>query len=157
MEWTPAHLTSAVDPLRADRPFCVTKFAAACNAAGTIDPVRVLASQVSCGIYLLPRLDNATTEINLRLLRVLRELGDVSEVLERIQADGRIDSDEGRSALAQMRELLEAVVSLQAAISEASHEAAPGPSSPARVAAPARATPARMTLPTPVAADRKGA
>ena len=90
----------------------------------------------------------ATTEINLRLLRVLKELGDVSTVLERIQLDGRLDSDEGRQALEQLRELLEAVVALQAAIAEASREAAPLPS---------RAAAARMTLPAPERADRRRA
>lgn len=135
-----AYWTAAVDVVRKDRPFPADAIAPLLLAAGTVEPLRYLGAELRCGIFPLPSLGGAQTEINLRLLRVLKELGDVSEVLERIQMDGKLDSDEGRLAIEQLRELLEAVVALQAAIAEASREAVMTRPLPARMQLPAAAT-----------------
>lgn len=123
LQWPLHRLIAAVDPARLDRPLPVEAFAPVLRATDQLGPFRFLAMDLKHGIFALPTVGAAQTEINLRLLRVLKELGELSAKLEVIQADGRIDSDEGRQALDELRDLLEAVIALQAAIAEASREA----------------------------------
>jgi hypothetical protein len=91
----------------------------------------------------LPSLASGHTDITSKLLRVLQELGDVSAALERSLADWQLDSAEGRGLLQKMREFLEAVIALQAVISEASKEAVMTRPTPARMGLPVAVQPAR--------------
>lgn len=132
-----AYWIAAVDPQRGDRPFPVADLERLLMTAGTVMPLRFLATRVGWGLFALPTSATTGSPINQRVLRVLKELGELSAVLEQIQADGRVESAEGARAIRELREVFEELVGLEAEIATAAQLPTGKPAA------------ARMTLPRP--------
>jgi hypothetical protein len=143
--WTYAKLLAVVDPLRGDRLFPAAKLEAAIVSAGGLLPLRFLAGRVGCGVFTLPTSTGAGRAIQQRLLRVLKELGELSGSLERYLADERLDSDEALQAIRELRQVSEELVGLEA---EIQHEA--------KLSVVVKPAAARMALPASAALAKAG-
>lgn len=107
--------------------------------ATNLEPLRWLAQQMGCSVVQLPSVPSSTGDVSARFLKVVEELGQDSAAITRALSDGEITGSEGQTIAAELRDTIEALLSVEAAV----------------LAKVTRPVPARMNLPEPAAVRRR--
>lgn len=110
------------------------------QATGRRRPLCSLASEFGSAVVALPTTTPGNDDIRDRFLVAVEELGQDSAVIQRALGDGEITPSEGRDIAAELRDTIDALLAVEAAV----------------LARVERKTPAKMALPT-VQADRRRA
>lgn len=110
------------------------------QATGSRHPLCELASAMDCAIVALPTAPVGNDDIRDRFMRVVDELGQDSAVIQRALGDGEISPSEGRDIVAELRDTIEELLRVEAAVL-------------ARVQQKPSAL--RMSLPTPAAVEKR--
>lgn len=90
-------------------------------------------------VIALPSRTTTHDDIRDRFLRAVEELGQDSAAIQRALADGEITASEGRDVAAELRDTIEALLEVEAAVLMKAQ----------------KPSPARMTLPTPAPIERR--
>lgn len=85
-------------------------------ATKSIEPLRWLAQQAGCAVVALPTTTPGTDDIRDRFLVAVEELGQDSAVIQRALGDGEITPSEGRDIAAELRDTIDALLAVEAAV-----------------------------------------
>ncbi len=86
------------------------------RATGSRRPLCWLASQMDCAVVALPTATDGAGDIRDRFMRVVDELGQDSAVIQRALGDGEITPSEGREIVDELRDTIEELLRVEAAV-----------------------------------------
>jgi hypothetical protein len=84
--------------------------------ATSLEPLRWLAQQMGCSVVQLPSVPSSTGDISARFLKVVEELGQDSAAITRALSDGEITGSEGQTIAAELRDTIDALLEVEAAV-----------------------------------------